>query len=939
MKHSKLLKSLWQAAIVLLLSTVPLTANAHDFMVGGLYYTLNHQGNVETAIVTGYDNSSIIGESLVIPASVGGSSYIPGYYVTGIAEGALANCTKITSVEIGSNVSNIGNRAFNGCSQLKTVKIYGDYLYLSFGSNVFSNCKNISTIYWHVRPILDGFDYNSIFLDSKKSIKTIVFGNPVQKIPNNMCSGFENLVNVTISSSVTSIGNRAFNGCGKLTSITIPNTVTSIEDWAFNGCSTLASVTIGNSVNSIGNYAFQWCSSLTNIDIPNSVTTIGGKAFYSCTGLTNVNIGNSVTAIGGSVFEDCTGLTSATIGNSVSIIGEKTFRNCRGLTSITIPNSVISIGNCAFENCSGLTSVTIPNSVTAIGGSVFSGCSSLKSIVVETGNTTYDSRNNCNAIIETATNTLLFGCNNSTIPNSVTAIGSNAFYNCSGISSIFIPNSVTSIGGYAFKNCSGLTSVTIPNSVTSIGEEAFCGCSDLTSVTIGNSVTNIGNYAFNGCTSLTNLYSYINHPADVHLGARVFYKVDKTKCVLHVISGRENEYRNAIQWNDFYDIVGDINENVEADDVEDFETMPTTTNTSAQNVVGRWAFWSFTKCNVAEPGSGLCDGNRAVAMKLPSLVESSDTYYDAYQLSVKVFNQSGTDAKLTLSYSVDGGVTWNVAKSESGASSITIGKYSTETTTWVLSTNKTIGTRYRIQQIAGNKNNPIYIDNITICYTAKGAPPQSLEDFETMPATTNTSAQNVEGRWANWSFTKCNVVAPGSGMCNGTQAVAMKLPSLIECSDTYYDAYQFTAKVFNTTSTDAKLTLSYSVDGGNTWDVANSATGATSITIGKNSTSTPLWHISASKRNPTRYRIQQIAGDRNSPIYIDDIALYYTAVGSSDEGDVNDDGKVNVSDVTALVNMILGVIPKDMTRADVNGDCKVNVSDVTTLINIILGII
>jgi len=165
----------------------------------------------------------------------------------------------------------------------------------------------------------------------------------------------------------------------------------------------------------------------------------------------------AVTSIGNNAFHYCNDLTSVTIGGLVTSIGSA-FNGCSGLTSVAIPNSVTSIGNGAFNECSGLTSVTIPNSVTYI-GSAFSGCSGLTSIVVEAGNTHYDSRDSCNAIIQTDLNLLIQGCMTTIIPNSVTSIGRYAFFGCSGLTSVTIPNSVTSIVNYAFENCSGLLNI------------------------------------------------------------------------------------------------------------------------------------------------------------------------------------------------------------------------------------------------------------------------------------------------------------------------------------------------------------------------------------------------------------------------------------------------------------------------------------------------
>ena len=168
------------------------------------------------------------------------------------------------------------------------------------------------------------------------------------------------------------------------------------------------------------------------------------------------------------------GCKNTVIPSSVTSIGDRAFMDCSGLTSISIPSSVTSIGNSAFYGCSGLTSISIPSSVISIGSSAFIWCSGLTTITVDADNSVYDSRNNCNAIIKTATNELISGCKNTVIPSSVTSIGGNAFYGCSGLTSISIPSSVTSIGNNAFYYCSGLTSVTCKSSTPpSLGEVVF----------------------------------------------------------------------------------------------------------------------------------------------------------------------------------------------------------------------------------------------------------------------------------------------------------------------------------------------------------------------------------------------------------------------------------------------------------------------------------
>lgn len=155
--------------------------------------------------------------------------------------------------------------------------------------------------------------------------------------------------------------------------------------------------------------------------------------------------------------------------------------------------------------CTGLTSITIPIGVKGIGDSAFSRCTNLTSIEVAEGNPVFDSRDNCNAIIKTASNTLILGCQNSTVPNSVTTIGHYAFGGCTGLTAITIPNSVTNIEYTAFQGCSNLSSVIIGEYVESIGKSAFEYCSSLTSVIIPNNVKTMGEYAFRECSSLSSV--------------------------------------------------------------------------------------------------------------------------------------------------------------------------------------------------------------------------------------------------------------------------------------------------------------------------------------------------------------------------------------------------------------------------------------------------
>lgn len=278
---------------------------------------------------------------------------------------------------------------------------------------------------------------------------------------------------------VTSIGDYAFQCSEFLTGeIEIPETITIIGKYSFENCQ-LGSVTIPNSVTKIEENAFAF-NNLYSITIPESIKEINHYAFGGNYSLSEIywNAINCDTFING--FTDSS-LSSIFFGNEVQYIPNYLFSYHQGLSSVTIPASVISISTEAFSN------------------------SYIRTINIDEANPKFDSRDNCNAIIETATNTLIYGTNLSTIPESVTSIGDKAFSGCTQLTNIVLPGSLKSIGIGSFSYCNSLTTITIPDSVTSIGASAFGDCSALTSITIPENVIFIGANAFSGCSALTSV--------------------------------------------------------------------------------------------------------------------------------------------------------------------------------------------------------------------------------------------------------------------------------------------------------------------------------------------------------------------------------------------------------------------------------------------------
>ena len=340
-----------------------------------------------------------------------------------------------------------------------------------------------------------------------------------------------------VTYTVTAIDAEAFRSSSGLTSVTVPSTVTEIGMMAFYECDHLTRVDI-SSIEAWCKISFNYpeCYSDDYSPLFSNPLYYARHLFLNGVEVTDLVIPNTIVTLNNYVFCNCEGLSSVTIPQSVRIINGNAFMDCKRLANVDIAPSVTVIGSQAFYGCTDLSSITVPRSVNIIESEAFNSCPGLTGIIVESGNSYYDSRDNCNAIIKTATNTLIAGCQNTVIPNSVTAISGDAFKGCNTLQSIDIPHSVISITGNPFEDCGSLASITvaennpvydsrdncnaiietaadkliagcqntnIPHTVTSIGDRAFYSCQELKSIEIPNSVISIGKFAFAECSGLT----------------------------------------------------------------------------------------------------------------------------------------------------------------------------------------------------------------------------------------------------------------------------------------------------------------------------------------------------------------------------------------------------------------------------------------------------
>ena len=314
------------------------------------------------------------------------------YMVKKISSYAFADCDKVTTVQIGDDITEIGDYAFSGCTSLEKVIFAGTMakwkeVQIGVGNDILNNIEIICTdgsINTKDENLIiasgecGSNGANVIWILNKSGNLEISGTGSMKDYSNNTTAPWYkrkgDIKSVTINRGVINVGSFAFFECYAIKDVSIANTVTSIDSAAFLGCGEISNINLPDSITTIGNGAFACCDSLSHFTVPSRVTNIEDQVFVKCIALKSIVIPDSVTRIGKLTFQGCWSLTNVQIPASVIIIDESAFEGCSGIEKFTIPDGVTNIGSYAFLNCKNLTSITIPSSVKKIDAYAFDYC-------------------------------------------------------------------------------------------------------------------------------------------------------------------------------------------------------------------------------------------------------------------------------------------------------------------------------------------------------------------------------------------------------------------------------------------------------------------------------------------------------------------------------------------------------------------------------------
>lgn len=861
--------------------------------------------------------------------------------LTEIGNSAFAACSKLSTVNLGSGLKTISNYAFYGCEALTSITFPTSLKTISVGAfsdcsgltsltipeslevleSAFSGCFNIKTLVWNAK----NFTTNGGI--PTENITKVTLGNNVQTIPDNFLLHSQ-ISTISFPSTVKTIGTLAFNNCANLTSVSIPNGCY-VKSYAFSSCPSLQSVTIPATIS---------CET----DIFNNTTGIKkltwnangvSSQFVPTVNIEQVTIGSGVTELPQYFLQNAK-ITSLSLPSSLTTIGSYAFQGCSGLSSLSLPSNLATIGSYAFQNCNGITSLTIPENLTSIGSNAFSGCNYITQLTwnainlttnggISTGNIT---KVTIGSQVQYLPSNFVRGSKITTvtIPSSVTTIDPSAFESCSLLTSITIPSSVRSWGSSMFKNCTSLKTVSLPSTMLAIPQEMFYGCTSLASAPLPANMISIGNSAFYNCTGLTAL----TIPEKLNsIGSNVFYGCSSiTQLTWNAVNLTTN---GGITTSNITKVtIGSKVETIPSNFVKGSKitsvSFPSSVRTIGEN--------AFNNCpnliTIRIPESVTSIGGRAFGGSVPKKIK----FYNASELQYLEFwfwnNNYNNTPLCTIGKGVGYGVTLD------------------PNTSFVVD-----GITYVITDMTNRKVKIVDVDE-TKCATDIEVKKVKYRNVEFTPTELGFAALAGNYTVKSFKFGDLITAVPNYAFYESVLSKAVIPNSITSIGQhAFENCKRMTEFVVGTgvNTIDQYVLAGCSALrrvelGANVTTInANSFNGCSKIKTLRVRRSTPPAAVNGVFNDLDKWSCTLYVpkGTVNAYKNANEWKTFFFISDSEtepSEGDVNGDGNVNVTDVTTLVNMILGVVEKDETAADVDGNGVVNVSDVTALVNLILGV-
>ena len=391
------------------------------------------------------------------------------YRIVAVLDGAFADCRDIDRLVIDEGVEEIGTNAFARCKYFEEVSVPSSVV--DIAPAAFSGCDRLRRI-----TVAEG---NKVY-DSRDNCNAVIESESGKLIVG-CCA-------TRIPGDVKAIGHSAFAGLTKLDDVELPEGLQTIGINAFSGCVRLKSIKLPESLRTIGESAFAW-TALSEIAMPSGVTSIELNPFTGCERLRSITV-----SAGNKVYDSR--------NNCNAIINSEKQRLIVGCQTTIVPKGVTRIAALAFAGQTGLTRMAIPKSVESVDVTAFSGCVNLADLSVERGNPVYDSRNGCNAIIETETQTLRIACSGTEIPSDIVEIGEGAFAGMNTTAVLCIPHNIRVIGNGAFRGCGNIRQLLFDTQNVMIGEGCFAECEDLETVQLPDNIRIIPKEMFKDCSKL-----------------------------------------------------------------------------------------------------------------------------------------------------------------------------------------------------------------------------------------------------------------------------------------------------------------------------------------------------------------------------------------------------------------------------------------------------